>query len=60
MDFIDEGIPVIKIKNVKAGKVNLNNLSYVSIEIAEKAKRFRIKQNDLLITMSGNRIDGNT
>lgn len=58
MDFIDEGIPVIKIKNVKAGKVNLNNLSYVSSEIAEKAKRFRIKQNDLLITMSGNRIDG--
>lgn len=58
MDFIDEGIPVIKIKNVKSGKINLNNLSYVSSEIAEKAKRFRIKQNDLLITMSGNRIDG--
>jgi type I restriction enzyme S subunit len=57
-DFIDEGIPVLKIKNVKAGKVILNNLSYVSREIADKAQRFRIKQNDLLITMSGNRIDG--
>lgn len=57
-DFIDEGIPVLKIKNVKAGKVILNNLSYISREIADKAQRFRIKQNDLLITMSGNRIDG--
>lgn len=57
-DFIDEGIPVLKIKNVKAGKVILSNLSYVSKEIADKAQRFRIKQNDLLITMSGNRIDG--
>lgn len=57
-DFIDEGVPVLKIKNVKAGKVILNNLSYVSREIADKAQRFRIKQNDLLITMSGNRIDG--
>lgn len=58
MDFIDEGVPVIKIKNVKAGKVILHQLSYVSREIADKAQRFRIKQNDLLITMSGNRIDG--
>jgi len=58
MDFIDEGVPVIKIKNVKAGKVILNQLSYVSREVADKAQRFRIKQNDLLITMSGNRIDG--
>lgn len=58
MDFIESGVPVIKIKNVKAGKVILNNLSYVSREVADKVLRFRIKQNDLLITMSGNRIDG--
>jgi len=58
-DFIDNGIPVIKIKNVKAGRVILNNLSYVSREVADKAKRFLIKQNELLITMSGNRHDGN-
>lgn len=42
---------------MKADKVILNNLSYVSREVADKAQRFRIKQNDLLITMSGNRID---
>ena len=58
MDFIEKGIPVIKIKNVKAGKINFNNLSYVSENIANKAEKFKIKKYDLLITMSGNRIDG--
>ena len=57
-DFISDGVPVIKIKNVKAGVVNLNNLSFVSREVADKARRFRINKDDLLITMSGNRIDG--
>lgn len=57
-DFINEGVPVIKIKNVKAGKILLNDLSYVSREVADKAKRFFIKPNDILITMSGNRMDG--
>lgn len=58
VDFIEKGVPVIKIKNVKAGKVILNELSYVSREVADKTHRFRVNQNDLLITMSGNRIDG--
>lgn len=57
-DFVDEGIPVLKIKNVKAGKILLNNLSYVTRDVADKAQRVRLKPNDLLITMSGNRIDG--
>ena len=58
MDFIESGIPVIKIKNVKSGKINFNNLSFVSDIIANKVEKFKIKKYDLLITMSGNRIDG--
>lgn len=57
-DFIDSGVPVIKIKNVKAGRIILDNLSFVSRDVADRAQRFRIKLNDILITMSGNRIDG--
>jgi type I restriction enzyme S subunit len=57
-DFIDQGVPVIKIKNIKTGKVILNNLSYVSREIANKTQKYRVNKYDLLITMSGNRIDG--
>jgi type I restriction enzyme S subunit len=58
MDFITSGIPVIKIKNVKAGLINFKNLSFVSSEVAAKAKKHKINKYDLLITMSGNRIDG--
>lgn len=57
-DFIEAGIPVIKIKNVKPNKILLNTLSYVSREVADKAQRYRVNRDDLLITMSGNRIDG--
>jgi type I restriction enzyme S subunit len=57
-DFISAGVPVIKIKNVKPGKIVFDNLSYVSREVANKAQNFRILSNDILITMSGNRIEG--
>jgi len=57
-DFVDDGIPVIKIKNVKPGKILLDNLSYVSKEVFIKNRRHKIEFNDIVITMSGNRIDG--
>jgi type I restriction enzyme S subunit len=57
-DFISAGVPVIKIKNVKPGKVILDSLSYVSREVADRTQKFRVLPNDILITMSGNRIDG--
>ncbi|VVB81472.1 Type-1 restriction enzyme MjaXIP specificity protein [uncultured archaeon] len=57
-DFTNKGIPVIKIKNVKAGQILLDNLSYVSQAVYEKYKMHIIELGDLLITMSGNRIDG--
>lgn len=57
-DFISSGVPVIKIKNVKPGKILLNDLSYVSREVANNASKYKINVGDILITMSGNRIDG--
>ena len=57
-DFISFGVPVIKIKNVKPGKILLNDLSYVSREVADNASKYKINVGDILITMSGNRIDG--
>ena len=57
-DFISSGVPVIKIKNVKPGKILLNDLSYVSREVADNARKYKINIGDILITMSGNRIDG--
>jgi len=57
-DFVDSGIPVIKIKNVKPNNILLNTLSYVNEEVANGKDQFLIQPDDILITMSGNRADG--
>lgn len=57
-EFCEHGAPVLKIKNVKAGYLSLDNLAYVDpIYLSKKSDKVAQK-NDLLITMSGNRHDG--
>ncbi|MBK9932548.1 MAG: hypothetical protein IPP05_00010 [Cytophagaceae bacterium] len=48
----------MKIKNVKANKLVLDTLDYISDENAIKYKDYKIEYNDLLITMTGNRFEG--
>ena len=59
-DFKPSGIPALKIKNVKANEINLNDLSYVDesfvISKPDKLAQF----SDILITMSGNRFGSST
>lgn len=57
-EFVDNGIPVIKIKNVKPNRILLDDLSYVSEEFANCDKCLKILPTDILITMTGNRKDG--
>lgn len=57
-DFTISGIPIIKIKNVKPSRMVFDDFSYVSREIADSAQKYRVLKGDILITMSGNRIDG--
>jgi type I restriction enzyme S subunit len=57
-DFLAAGVPVIKIKNVKAGRIRLHTLSYVSRDFLTTRKDKRISYGDLLVTMSGNRLSG--
>jgi len=57
-DFNESGVPVIKIKNVKANALVLNDLSYVDPRFLERRKDNIIKFGDILITMSGNRFGG--
>lgn len=57
-EFCEHGAPVLKIKNVKAGYLSIDNLAYVDpIYLSKKSDKVAQK-NDLLITMSGNRHDG--
>ena len=52
-DWIEQGIPVVKIGSVKPGIVDLTEVSFVSDEVAKEARRFRLKAGDLLIGMTG-------
>ncbi len=57
-DFIDQGIPVIKIKNVKAGEFSEHEFSYVADSFLVDRSDKLAQRDDLLISMSGNRHDG--
>ena len=58
VDFIDAGVPVIKIKNIKAGHFSEHEFSYVSAHFLALRANKLAKPGDLLISMSGNRHDG--
>ena len=52
-DWTVEGTPVIKIQNVRAGRVDPVGCSFVSSETASVAERYRLRDGDILVTMSG-------
>lgn len=51
--WTDEGVSVIKIKDIQNNTVNLTDLSMVSNEHAQIAKQFEAESGDLLIAMTG-------
>lgn len=56
-DFVEKGVPIIKIKNISPPSVSLDDLTYVSNEIAEKQKKFVLSFDDVLIAMTGSHIN---
>lgn len=52
-DWRPAGIPVVKIQNVRAGRVDLERCSFVSEAVAKEASRYGLTAGDVLITMSG-------
>lgn len=56
-DFRDAGVPVIKIKNVTPPFVTLEDLSFVSKEIAQAQSKFQLKYGDVLIALTGSHIN---
>lgn len=55
-DFGDKGIPVIKIKNIRLGHVDLNEASYVDEKHLSIPDRFHVKSGDVLISLTGSHI----
>lgn len=52
-DWQEEGIPVIKIANVKDGYIDLDRCAYISPSLAEEKSRFMLSGGDALIGMTG-------
>jgi type I restriction enzyme S subunit len=52
-DWADGGIPVVKIGNVKDGRLAMDGCSFVRPEVATAAAEFALKPGDILIAMTG-------
>ncbi len=52
--FVDSGLPIVRIKNIKNEKVLLDDVVYFKMEnYGKKLDTYQIKRNDILIAMSG-------
>jgi len=53
-DWAEAGVPVVKIQNVRGGRVDLTDCSFVPQAVAASAAdRYGLSRGDVLITMSG-------
>lgn len=52
-DFVEAGVPVLKIGNVRWGFLRLNDLDFVRPEKAKELSRFRVRHGDLLFARQG-------
>ncbi|WP_417851098.1 restriction endonuclease subunit S [Thalassoglobus sp.] len=57
-EFVASGVPVLKIKNVKANQLLFDDVSYVDPAYLNTKPQFVVRDGDLLISMTGNRHDG--
>jgi type I restriction enzyme, S subunit len=53
-DYITEGIPVLKIQNVKPFSIELKKMDYVSAEKFHELKRHSFRLGDIVMTKLGN------
>ena len=52
-DFIETGVPVLKIKNVRLREVDTTEPAYIDQSVAKDTARYFCKTGDLLISMTG-------
>lgn len=53
-DFTNDGLAIIKISNVIGSSLNLDDVSYISLDRYEEFKRFEIHKGDILMSLTGN------
>lgn len=52
-DFLDNGIPIVRMSDLSSGKLDLHDAVYVEESIAERLSSFQLKDGDYLVGMSG-------
>ena len=53
-EYVEDGIRVIRITNVQKGNIEDNDPKYYDISKIEELKNYMLKENDLLISLTGN------
>lgn len=53
-DWTVSGVPVVKIANVRGGALDLTTCSYVAGSTAAKVPGCHLRENDVLVTLTGN------
>ncbi|WP_410514048.1 restriction endonuclease subunit S [Paenibacillus sp. BR2-3] len=56
-DFCESGIPVVKIKNIVPPNVQINDVQFVSTELAKEKSKYLLGYNDVLISMTGSNVN---
>lgn len=52
-DFVEEGVPVLRIGNVQSGYIDQSDLLFVSEQKATRLSRYRVQAGDLLFARQG-------
>lgn len=52
-EFIEQGIPVLKIKNIRFGYINYLDIMFISESVARNTPSFFTEPGDILISMTG-------
>lgn len=56
-DFTEQGIPVIKIKNIVPPIIDISDVQYVSEEMFILQEKYSLNYNDILISLTGSNIN---
>lgn len=52
-DFVDAGIPVVKIGNANKGEFDITNLSFMAEDNSPSMKKYELFEGDMLLTLTG-------
>lgn len=55
-DFINDGVPVLKIKNISDKSLLLDSLDFLPERFLEIPDKYKVRQGDVLISMTGSHI----